>query len=227
MDGAWAAGTFLGDLPDDTRTAFRAAGTQRRHRKGTTVLLQGDAGDTVLLVVEGRVKVVSTTSEGRELVLAVRGPGELLGELTAVAEAGGLRSASVVAIDDVVVRAFTGAVFRQFLDDHPVSALVLLRSVVSRLHEADRHRVEFGSLDVPHRLARLLLELAAQHGSSDGGARVELRIALSQDELAGMVAASRETLVRALSSLRARGLVVTGRRTIDILDLDALRRYAQ
>ena len=185
MDGAWGAGTFLAELPVEPRAAFVAAGTLRRHRRGATVLVQGDVGDTVLLVVEGRLKVVVITEDGRELVLAVRGAGELLGELTAVAEASGPRSATVVAIDDVVVRALSGAAFRQFLLDHPAGALVLLRSVVGRLHEADRQRVEFGSLDVAHRLARLLLVLGAQHGTP-AGTRVELGIALSQDELAGM-----------------------------------------
>ena len=85
-------------------SAFEALGAPRRHRRGATVLFEGDTGDTVLFVVEGRLKVLTTTTDGRELVLGLRGPGELLGELTAIAQDGRARYATVVALDDLHVR---------------------------------------------------------------------------------------------------------------------------
>lgn len=218
--------SFLARLELDARRALLALGTERRRRRGATLMFEGDAGDEVLVVLEGRAKVVSTTDEGRELVLALRGPGDLLGELTAIAADELPRFASVVALDDCRVQAIDGAAFRRFLTDHPEAGLVLLRMLVTRLRDSDRHRVEFGSLDVPHRVARLLVDLAGS-GEHDGSGTVDIALPLSQEELAGMVSASRETLTRALGALRARRLIETGRRSIRILDLDRLRSYAE
>ena len=103
----------------------------------------------------------------------------------------------------------------------------LLTLLVERLREADRQRVEFGSLDVPHRVARLLVDLVESGaGDSDDGGATEIGIHLTQEELAGMVSASRESLARALGAIRKRGLIRTGRRSIIVLDIDRLRAYA-
>jgi CRP-like cAMP-binding protein len=214
-----AASTFLARLDADTSSAFAKLGTPRRHRRGATVLFEGDTGDSVLFVVSGRLKVLTTTPDGRELVLGLRGPGELLGELNAIAQDGRPRVATVVALEDLEVRVIPGDDFRAFLLHHPSSAIGLLTLLVERLREADRQRVEFGSLDVAHRVARLLVDLAE---SGDG----DIGIQLTQDEMASMVSASRESLARALSALRKRELIRTGRRSIVVLDLDRLRAYA-
>ena len=220
-----AASTFLARLDAEASRAFHALGVPRHHRRGATVLFEGDMSDSVLFILNGRLKVLSTTADGRELVLGLRGPGELLGELTAIAQDGHARSATVVALDEVDVRAISGNEFRQFLLEHPTSALGLLTMLVERLREADRQRVEFGSLDVAHRVARLLVDLAVSGGeASDEGTHVAGQ--LTQDELAGMVSASRESLARALGALRKQGLIRTGRRSIVVLDLDRLRTYA-
>jgi CRP/FNR family cyclic AMP-dependent transcriptional regulator len=219
------ASTFLARLDADARRAFEDLGVPRRHRRGATLLFEGDTGDAVLFVVEGRLKVLTTTTDGRELVLGLRGPGELLGELTAIAQDGRARVATVVALDDVEVRVIPGAEFRAFLLDHPSSAIGLLTMLIGRLRESDRQRVEFGSLDVVHRLARLLVDLAESGGSGDDG-ETDIGIHLTQEELAGMVSASRESLARALSAIRKQDLIRTGRRSIVVLDLDRLRAYA-
>jgi CRP/FNR family cyclic AMP-dependent transcriptional regulator len=221
------ASTFLARLDDSTRRAFGELGVARRHRRGATVLYEGDTGDGVLFVVEGRLKVLATTADGRELVLGLRGPGELLGELTAIAQDGRPRYATVVALDDLHVRVITGDEFRAFLLRHPTSAIGLLTMLVERLREADRQRVEFGSLDVAHRVARLLVDLAESgSGTSDADGGTDIGIRLTQEELAGMVSASRESLARALGAIRKQDLIRTGRRSIVVLDLDRLRTFA-
>jgi CRP-like cAMP-binding protein len=189
-------------------------------------MLEGDRNDDVLLITEGRLKVVKSSDDGREQVLAVRGPGALVGELTAVANDGLPRSATVVAIEPVRARVLTGDAFRSFLVAHPGSSIALLRLLVGRLRASDRKRAEFGSLDVSHRVARLLLDLATDGGAAGDDGPVTIGISLSQEELAGMVATSRETMVRALAALRRRGLIETGRRSITILDVTRLRDYA-
>jgi CRP/FNR family transcriptional regulator, cyclic AMP receptor protein len=218
--------SFLSRLDPAAAADFLALGAERARRAGSTVLIEGDVSDSVLLVRAGRVKVLATTSDGRELVLGIRGPGELLGELSAIADDGRARSASVVAIDDVRVLTVSGAAFRAFVLDHPVIALDLVRTLVNRLREADRQRVEFGSLDVAHRVARLLVDLAGQEDAPAEGP-VGIGLPLSQEELAGMVSTSRETIARALQGLRRRDLVATGRRSITVLDVERLRAYAE
>lgn len=215
-------GSVLGMLDPDDRTVLLAAGRHRRYQRGAPIMLQGDHGDTVLLVLSGRVKITTNTPDGREILLAVDGPGDLLGEFEAI-DGGGPRTASNVAVEAVECRAMTGQEFRDLLVASPSIALVILRWAVRRLRAADRRRVDAASLDTTHRLARLLLELADDPGQAD---EVEIDLPLTQDELASSIAASRDAVVRALTSLRSRHLIATARRRVTILDVKALREYA-
>ncbi|MEV4219343.1 Crp/Fnr family transcriptional regulator [Nonomuraea sp. ATR24] len=216
------AGEFLSTLTPDEVQAVLAAGRPRRWERGTTVMTEGDTSDWVLVLTAGRVKVSSHTSGGTEVVLAVRGPGALLGEMSAID--GSPRSATVTALEPVsgvVIRDFTG-----FLQDHGRVAVLLLRLVTERLRDSDRKRIEYGAFDTTGRVATRLIELAERYGEqTPGGLRVALP--LSQDELAGWTGASREAVSKALRSLRDRGLIETGRRRVVVHDLDGLRRRAR
>ena len=215
---------FLDRLHPGDRAALAERGRHRRWPVGASLFLEGDPSSSVVVVVSGRVKVFSLTEHGEEILLAVRGPGALLGELSAVD--GTSRSASVAALEPVVALVVGVPDFVQFLTTHAGAAMVLLRLVTSRLRDADRKRVEFGSLDIAARLAGRLVELAERFGEPDGPG-VRIAVALSQDELAGWVGASREAVAKALRVLRERGLITTGRRTMTVLDLDGLRRRAR
>lgn len=111
------------------------------------------------------------------------------------------------------------------LQASPTIPLAILRWAVRRLHAADRRRVDAASLDTTHRLARLFLELAGQPGRADPS--VDIDIPLTQEELASMVGASRDAVVRSLTSLRSRHLIATGRRRITVRDVRALREYGE
>ncbi|MER6575432.1 Crp/Fnr family transcriptional regulator [Nonomuraea sp. NPDC001023] len=215
-------GEFLSLLTAEEIEALRAAGRPRRWDRGTTVITEGDAADWVLVLTQGRVKVSSHTSGGTEVVLAVRGPGALLGDMSAVD--GSPRSATVTAlepIEGIVVRDFSG-----FLAAHGRIAVLLLQLVVGRLRDADRKRVEYGAFDTTGRVATRLLELADRYGErTSTGVRVALP--LSQDELAGWTGSSREAVSKALRSLRDRGLIETGRRRVVIHDVEGLRKRAR
>jgi CRP-like cAMP-binding protein len=190
---------------------------------GSSLFLEGESCSTVVIVLSGRVKVFSLTENGEEILLAVRGPGALLGELSAVD--GSPRSASVAALEPVTALVVPIAAFVDYLRTHGDAAIALLRLVTSRLRDSDRKRVEAAAYDIPARVARRLVELADRFGEPDGrGTRIA--VALTQDELAGWVGASREAVAKALRVLRDRGFVVTGRRTMTVLDLDGLRRRA-
>ncbi len=209
-------------LTDEDVQALRAAGRIRRWDRGTTVMTEGDTSDWVLVLLEGRVKVSSHTSSGTEVVLAVRGPGGLLGELSAID--GSPRSATVTALEPI-----TGIVVRDFptfLGSHGRIAVLLMQLVSGRLRDADRKRIEYGAFDTTGRVATRLIELAERYGEkTNSGVRVALP--LSQDELAGWTGASREAVSKALRTLRDRGLIETGRRRVVIHDLEGLRKRAR
>jgi CRP-like cAMP-binding protein len=212
-------------LDPQDRTDLLALGRRRRYLRRTPIILQGDDSDAVMVLLEGRVKITVVTADGREVVLAIDGPGDVLGYFEALDRVVGPRLATNTALEPVECQVLTGAEFRSFVDGHPAVAVALLRWVIRRLWTSDHRRIEFGSLDVPHRLARYLLELADRPGRPQHGS-IDLDIPLTQDELASVISASRDSVVRALTTLRATGLVTTARRRIAITDLDGLRLYA-
>ncbi|MEZ0074077.1 Crp/Fnr family transcriptional regulator [Planotetraspora sp. GP83] len=215
-------GEFLALLTADEIADLRAAGRTRRWDRGSTVMNEGETADWVLVLTSGRVKVSSHTASGTEVVLAVRGPGALVGDMSALD--GHPRSGTVTALEPIegfVVHDFPG-----FLKDHGRVAVLLMRLVIGRLRDADRKRVEYGAFDTAGRVATRLVELAERYGEpAEGGVKVALP--LSQDELAGWTGASREAVSKALRSLRDRGLIETGRRRVIVYDLEGLRKRAR
>jgi CRP-like cAMP-binding protein len=168
------------------------------------------------------VKVSSHTAGGSEVVLAVRGPGALIGEMAAFS--GLPRSAAVTALEPVEGIAVHD--FAAFLRGHGRIAVLLLELITGKLRDADRKRIEYGAFDTTGRVATRLLELAERYGEPAGGG-VRVALPLSQDELAGWTGSSREAVSKALRSLRDRGLIETGRRKVVIHDVEGLRRRAR
>jgi CRP/FNR family transcriptional regulator, cyclic AMP receptor protein len=203
--------------------SLSALGRTVRFADGARIFREGEISGRVILLVRGRVKVFSSTKDGRDIVLAIRGPGEMLGEISAID--GGPHSATCEAMEPVEALAIASEVFRGFLKAHPQVPLLLMRTITSRLRDADRKRVEFGGQDTLGRVAARLIELAEQHGSDDAG-RVRIDLAFSQQELAGWVSASRESVVKALTVMRSRGWIETRRRRIVVLNLPAIRERA-
>jgi CRP/FNR family transcriptional regulator, cyclic AMP receptor protein len=211
---------FLRQLGQDDADELLRRVRRRKFTKSQPILRAGAAGDDVVVVLSGRVRLVAVGAEQREVVLAIRGEGELLGEMAALGAQ--RRTASAIALDDVDVGILHGDEFREFLRDRPDAALVLIRMLVRRLSEASRDLASLATQDSVGRVAKRLLDLAADHGvPSARGTRIEL--ALTQDELARWTGATRETVSRALRLMRQLGWVATDHRTITVLDPDALR----
>lgn len=202
---------------------LRGIGTTQRFRRGATLFHEGDRADRVLVVERGRVKIVSVTADGREVILAIRDGGALLGELAAVD--GEPRSATAVAMEDMTALVVPAERFADFLVEHPAVTFRILQTVVARLRDADRKRVEFGAYDAVGRVAQRLVELAGRYGrNGEGGIHID--VPLTQEELAGFTGSSREAVSRALRLLRSAGLVETHRMRITVTDIDGLRDYA-
>lgn len=211
---------FLGQLGSRDAEALMQQVRRRTLRKSEPILRAGAAGDDVVVVLSGHVKLVAYGADKREVVLAIRGRGELIGDMAALA--GQRRTASAVAVDDVEVGYLGADEFKAFLAAHPDVALVLIRMLVRRLTEADRDRVDLATQDSVGMVAKRLLELAADHGTRVGTGTL-IEFALTQDELASWTGATRETVSRALRLMRRLGWITTDHRSITVLDPDALR----
>jgi CRP/FNR family cyclic AMP-dependent transcriptional regulator len=217
-------GEFLAQLPPADVNDLMSCGTRSSWPAGATVFVEGERSDRVVVVLSGRVKISSRAGDGAEVVLAFRGGGALLGEISAIDQRP--RSATVTAVGKVDGLIIDAGAFWEYLAGHPAASLLLLRTLASRLRDADRKRVEFGTHDAVGRVARRLVELAERFGEpGPDGIRIGLRF--TQEELAGWTGSSREAVVKALRRLRARGCVRTRRMTVVITDLDQLRRYCR
>jgi CRP/FNR family cyclic AMP-dependent transcriptional regulator len=215
--------SFLDALTPEEVGWLQRAGVRRQFAGGTALFQEHQASDRVMLLMAGRVKIASVSEDGRESVLAFRGPGEVLGELSAID--GQPRSASVLAVEHVEAIVIPAAAFRAFLERTPRATLWLLTRVIARLREADRKRAEFGASDTIGRVAARLIELAERYGTpAEGGLRIDLPI--TQEELASWVGSSREGVNKALHTLRGLGWVETERRSLTVVDMEALRRRA-
>lgn len=207
-----------------SRKAFLAAGVRRQWCAGSILVHEGEQSDHVLVIEVGRVKVTSSASSGKQVLLAIRGPGDLLGEFAAID--GRARSATITALSPVTATVVQGSAFRAFLMNDGNAAFSLLQLVVSRLREADIQRLEYGAYTVSARIARLLLDYAGRYGQTDDD-RVIITLPLSQTELAHAAGASREAVAKALRRLRDLGAVRTARRRVDLLRPELLAELAE
>lgn len=207
----------------DDRAEFEARAVRRTFRANTVLFHEGDPSDFVLGIYVGRVKISVVTDEGREVLLNICDPGELLGDLAAV---DGLpRSATATTMEAVEAGMLQAGDFTRFLEDRPAVAVELIRTVTSRLRASDRRGIEYAALDSIGRVASRIVALADRYGThTDDGIVVEL--AITQAELAGWAGCSVEATTKALHALRKADIVATARRKLTILDLDRLRDRA-
>jgi CRP/FNR family cyclic AMP-dependent transcriptional regulator len=211
---------FLRQLAREDADALLARVRRKTIKRGTEILRAGAAGEEVVLVLAGRVRVAAFGADRREVVLALRGPGELIGEMAAFGA--GRRTATGVAVDDVEAGFLHAEELASYLRERPDAAIVMIRMLVRRLGEATRDVVDLATRDSLGRVAKRLVELSSEHGvAAASGTRIEL--SLTQDELARWTGATRETVSRALRLMRQLGWVATDHKTITVLDPAALR----
>jgi len=198
-------------------------GHPRRWPRGGVLFRESERSDWVVVLLTGRVKVSCATTAGTEVVLAVRGAGALLGELSAIDREP--RSATLTALEPLTALTVPVADFEAYLQSHGRVAFLLMRMLSGKLRDADRKRIEFGGSDTTGRVAARLVELAERFGqpTADG---IRIAMPLSQDELAGWTGSSRESVSKALRALRGRGWISTSRLCVVVRDLAALRERA-
>jgi CRP/FNR family transcriptional regulator, cyclic AMP receptor protein len=222
-----SARSFWGLLDAPERQILATAARPSSFVPGATICMQGDPATHVFVLVSGWVKVVSVTSEGQEMLVALRGNGDVVGELAG--EVTGYRTATIYAIDRVRSLVVPHERFSDFLDTHPAAGRAYRHTLSQRWSQTAESLEVRSSTTGAQRLARQLLELAERHGRGGEGTRpgeTVIALPLSQQELASLVSTSRATVTRALSDWRRRRLIRTGQRRVTIIDTAALRRIA-
>jgi CRP/FNR family transcriptional regulator, cyclic AMP receptor protein len=222
--------TFLHDVPlmagldEGELAALAAAFVPQRFAAGATIFFEGEAGRDLYLIVAGQVRVYVLGEDGQEQSVGLLGPREVFGELAVIDERP--RSASVVAVTPTLALTLSRERVHELVERAPRFTLNLLRLLSERVRGTTDQLGSLVFLNLPTRLARTLLELAAEHGlAGDEGVRV--RTTLTQSELASLVGASRERTNKALRALQRAGLIVMREGQIVIPNLVALAEWGR
>ena len=199
----------LAPLAEATLRAIAAGGVVRSYPRNTVLINEGDEGDSLFIVLSGRVKVYASNDAGREVVIDFHGPGEYLGEMSLD---GAPRSASVVTVEPSTCAVVSRAQFREFILAHPDFALHLIGKLIQRARLATENMKSLALSDVYGRLVRLLNSLAVEEGD-----RRVVPEKLTQQDIAERVGSSRDMISRLMKDLAAGGYLAVEDRTITIL----------
>jgi CRP-like cAMP-binding protein len=214
---------LFSELTGEERVRLAALLRARRYARGEVIFLEGDEGTALCLIAEGRIRIQLTGADGREVVITVYGSGEIFGEMALLD--GEPRSADAIAQEPSRVFWLQRDDFQAFLEDHPRAAMKMLAALSRRIRHTTRVVQDATFRDVPARLARVLLDLAARDGQPvEDGIRIEARV--TQSDLASRVGASRETVNRALRGFEDHGWIRWEGSRIVIVKPDDLRRRA-
>lgn len=218
--GRTPLGGFWGALTEAERQALGAFATRRTYGRGEALCLEGDPAGFVVVILDGFVKVFTTTEDGHESVLSVRGPGDAVGELGTLEH--GPRTATVTALERLTALVMDGERFRAYVESSVNAFRALNRQLIAR-HKEDIRRRAMGSADGERRLADLLCELSDRFGVPGPNGEIDIDLPLSQHELGSWAGKSREMVARAYHAWRKAGVIRNGRRTITIVDPEELR----
>jgi CRP/FNR family cyclic AMP-dependent transcriptional regulator len=204
-----ASGDPLAPLAEETLREIASSGVVRQFPKNAILINEGDQGDSLFIVVSGRVKVFASSASGKDVVIDFHGPGEYIGEM---ALDGAPRSASVVTVEPTTCAVVSRAHFRDFVLAHPDFALHLIERLIKRLRTTTESVKSLALTDVYGRLVRLLLSLAEEH---DG--QLVIREKLTQQDIAERIGASRDMISRVMKDLVGGGYLAIEDRAIKVL----------
>jgi CRP/FNR family transcriptional regulator, cyclic AMP receptor protein len=198
-------------LQESQLALLTSAVSRRNFPRGTTVIAAGDTTDTLYVVISGRLKVMMSDDEGREVILTMLGPNEYFGEMGLIDDSP--RSASVIALEACELLALSKRDFKNCLAENFEMTMTVMRGLVKRLRDADGKIGSLALMDVYGRVARLLLEMAE---TIDGQMVVTKKIA--KQDIAKMIGASREMVSRVMKDLQASGYMEVRGKAIYLRD---------
>lgn len=209
--------SLLGSVPAEDLKALADASRLRAYRRGQVVFTTSDPGDTVIVVVSGRIKVTVRSADGGELTLAVISPGGVLGELGVVD--GGPRSADAETVEDCQLLLIPRDAVRDVCARVPAAAAALTNSIAATLRRLTEVTADLVFLDLPRRVAKVLL-------SQPRGDEGTIRFRMSQEELAHQVGSTRQSVNAALRGFERRDWIEMHDRSITVKQPAALGRFA-
>lgn len=224
MDDVLRSAPLFATLDDEAAIALRRSMSEVSFEKAAVIFSEGDQGDRLYVILEGKVKLGHASPDGRENLLGVLGPGDMFGELSLFDPVP--RTATATALTDCVVMGLGHADLDAWLSGRPALAKALLTALAQRLRRTNEALGDLVFADVPGRVAKALMELSDKFGvvGDDG---IHVTHDLTQEELAQLVGASRETVNKALADFAARGWLTLEPRGVTIQDADRLGRRAR
>jgi|TARA_B110000503_G_scaffold11716_1_gene15820 CRP/FNR family transcriptional regulator, cyclic AMP receptor protein len=211
-------------LDDAEASSLRESMVLVKVSKGNTLFKEGDDGNRLYVVLEGKLKLGITSNDGRENLLSILGPGEMFGELSLFDP--GPRTATATAVTDARLLSLAHDQVIGWVSEHPKVSLQLLGRLAQRLRRSNEVLADLVFSDVPGRVAKAIMDLGERFGvkKADG---LYVNHDLTQEELAQLVGASRETVNKALADFAGRGWVRLEPRSVVVLDIDRLSKRGQ
>ncbi len=211
-------------LDDDSAAALQAGVTVVQLARAERLFEEGASGNQLYVILDGKIKLTRAAADGRENLLSVLGPGEMFGELSLFDPRP--RTASAIAVTDSRLAALAHDDLRSWLTGRPDVALHLLQALAQRLRRANDVMADLVFTDVPGRVAKALLDLADRFGTEqeDG---LQVNHDLTQEELAQLVGASRETVNKALADFAARGWLQLAAKSVLLIEPERLRKRSR
>jgi CRP/FNR family transcriptional regulator, cyclic AMP receptor protein len=213
---------LAGIPPEDVRELLSIA-RRRRFDRGEVVFHQDDPADSLHLIAKGRFGIRLRTALGEDVLVDVRGPGDVFGELALVSVEPRTRTATVVALEPAETHCVYHVDFTRLRERYPSIDRILLALLADQLRRTDQRLLEAHYVDVETRILRRLLDLARIYRGGTG----TITIPLTQEEIAALAGATRPPVNKVLRDWQARGAIELQRGRITILDADALAKGAR
>ena len=224
MDDVLRRTPLFATLDQDSAASLRASMNEIELAKGELLFHEGDPGDSLYVVLRGKIKLGRTSGDGRENLVAVLGPGEMFGELSLFDP--GPRSAGATALVDSTLLGLSSDELTPWLATRPDVARALLRAIARRLRRTNDSMSDLVFSDVPGRVAKALLDLSARFGTP-GEDGIHVAHDMTQEELAQLVGASRETVNKALADFAGRGWLRLEARAVVLTNVERLSQRSR
>ncbi len=196
---------------DEWIARFGQYSVVRRYPKGTLIFSQGDKSDGIFIIREGKIKVFMSDESGKEMLIAILGPGEIVGEIASLD--GQPRTASVTAIVDAQVARISLPEFKLFLEDNPDLAFEIIRILTSRIRD---HATSISNLAFKNVYERVVW-LLEKHAEQNDDGTFSVRQKFTQQDIGDMVGSSREMVSRVISELVKGGYISSEQKIFTIL----------
>lgn len=217
--------SFLDRLTSADREILEHASNRRQYRRGAVIFLDGDDAREVLIIESGELKITLASQDGREIMIDIRGAGEIVGEMSLIDDSP--RSASAFALSsptDVFVLSVRD--FKELLDTHPTFARTLLDEMVQKVRDATFQQLELSLDDVLGRVCRRIVIMSDRFGVVESDGSIQLKSPITQQDLADWAGVSRQAVVKALAELREHGLIATKGSTMHLIGPEDIRARA-